>query len=627
MKILRWLVPLALLAASGALAHEHAPRVLSPHTADAYSMKTFAQFPRWRELEGDAKVWEVYKYLADTRTGIFPMGAGAWEGKDNVYDFGFIRDPVKMINVYTAGYCDMLGPTMAGIMHDMGIGPSRTLNLPGWGHVVAEVFYGGMWHYLDLDVRAAFRRPDGTLASLEDAQHDPSLWRGPNSPLFFPLDNLEETRKVYAATAVQVRHGVNMGGHTMDYTLRRGETFIRWWKPQEDRWNHHESYNKSPHPRRLLEEEPRGPKCKHPSFTIHTHGNGRFVYAPDLSNASGDFEDGVYDSKNVRPGPAGLALAGPGGGYAVFEVRSPYVIVPRVGRFETTDDDVEASVVKLDARGVGVAVSLDNGLTWVAPASLDLTPLVSGRYGYLLRLDWKEEKAVVRSLEITTWVQVHPASLPSLRKGRNAMTYVTGDHYGLDTHVVEIRTNGSDREDFLKVLSDPPQEFDPARTTNRAHGSFVARVTAPPGMKIAWFSGGGAFTALQGEAAPRTRNAMAWATDPAGPFQEFYRAQVPAGQSHWHYNADVEVKMETPAPTVYLRYTGDPGVNTLRIYAHCVEDRPSRPTPVRITHAWREKGERRTAAMFLEKPGPYEVTTQEDPEDESVEMAVPSSRP
>ncbi|GAH64603.1 unnamed protein product, partial [marine sediment metagenome] len=65
-----------------AVAAEHAPRVLSPHNADAYSMKTFAQFYRWKDLTGDAKVYEVFKYLVDKRTGIFPMGAGAWEGTD-----------------------------------------------------------------------------------------------------------------------------------------------------------------------------------------------------------------------------------------------------------------------------------------------------------------------------------------------------------------------------------------------------------------------------------------------------------------------------------------------------------------------------------------------------------------
>src|ERR1051326_7809263 len=198
----RFVLVALLAAAPSALAHEHAPRILSPHNADAYSMKTFAEFPRWRDLKGDAKFYEIYRYLADRRTGIFPMGVGAWEGNDPVYEFGFIRDPVKMINVYSVGYCDMLGPTMAGVMKDAGIGPSRTLNLPGWGHLVAGVFYDGKWHYLDLDVRAAFRRDDGSLASMDEAKKDDSLWKGPNSPLFFPLDDLEKTRKLYAATPV-----------------------------------------------------------------------------------------------------------------------------------------------------------------------------------------------------------------------------------------------------------------------------------------------------------------------------------------------------------------------------------------------------------------------------------------
>jgi hypothetical protein len=603
-------------------AREHAPRVLSPHHADAYSMRSFAQFPRWRDLHGDAKVYEIFKYLADRRTGIYPMGAGAWEGKDPVYEFGYIRDPVKMINVYSVGYCDMLGPTMAGIMLDMGIGPSRTLNLPGWGHVVAETFYDGKWHYLDLDVRAVFRRPDGSLASMDEAKRDDSLWAGGNSPLFFPLDDLQRTRKVYAETPVQIRHGVNMGGHTMDYVLRQGETFTRWWQPHGDRWNHHDAYNKAPFPRSLLEQEPRGPKCKHASFTIHTRGNGRFVYAPNLSERSSDFADGAYDARGVRPSAAGLA----GQGYAIFEVRSPYVIVPRVGSFDTAADDAEASVVTLDGNGVSASVSLDNGLTWLpAPASLDLTPLVSRRYGYLLKLDFAEATSVLRKLAITTWVQVHPASLPALRKGTNEMRYVTGDHYGLNTQVVEICTNGSDRDDFLKYLAQPPSDFDAARTTNRARGQFVAKVTAPPGMKIAWLSGGGAFMTHQGDAAPKTANAMAWSTHLAGPFHEFYKADVPAGQSHWHYNADVEIKLPRPAKTLVIRYTGDPGVNNLRIYAHCLADEPSKRSPMTITHAWREAGVLKSKTVRLEQPGSYEIAAADDPVDEYLELAIPSA--
>ena len=117
---------------------------------------------------------------------------------------------------------------------------------------------------------------------------------------------------------------------------------------------------------------------------------------------------------------------------------------------------------------------------------------------------------------------------------------------------------------------------------------------------------------------------MAWSGDRAGPFIEFYRASVPEGQSHWHYNADVEVRLPTPTKAVLIRYTGDPGVNNLRIYAHCLADVPTRRSPVVITHAWREGSLPKTKSVRLGGPGRYEITTVAEPVDESVELAVPS---
>ncbi len=620
------LTTLVLIPAAAAAGREYAPRVLSPHNADAYSMKTFARYHRWKDLAGDAKVYEVYKYLADRRTGIFPMGAGAWEGNDVMYDYGYIRDPVKMINVYTVGYCDMLGPTMEGVMKHMGIGPARTVNLPGLHHVVCEVFYGDKWHYLDLDLRGVFRRPDGSLASLEEARKDASLWKGPRGPLFFPLDDLNALRRQYEQSPVHYRHSVCMGGHTMDYVLRRGETFTRWWRPQQDRWNHHASYHEGAR-RQVLERPPKGPKCKHPSFTVHGHGNGRFVYRPDLTRRA-DFADGAYAASNAAPGPKGLTPTKSGPGHVIFEVRSPYVIVPRVGKYETTDDDTEASVVKIDARGAGLSVSTDNGLTWkpveARDGSVDLTPHVARTYGYLLKIDLAAG-SVVRSLEITTWVQLHPASLPSLRRGTNSMRYVSGDHYGLNTRVVEIRPNGADKEDLLKHCSHRPSDYDPARKTSRIQGRFVVKVPAPPGTKVAWFSGGGNFATHQGGAATGTANTMAWAADEPAGFRQFYEAKVPAGQGHWHYNADVEVRLPKPAKTVYLEYVGKPAVNNVRIYAHCVEDRPVPATPVVVTHRWTEKGAEKTRTVTLETDeGGYEIVCEDDPTDVSIELSVPS---
>src|SRR5262249_28809633 len=213
-------------------------------------------------------------------------------------------------------------------------------------------------------VRAAFRGPAGSLASMADARSDPALWKGPRGPRFFPLDPLDEVRKVYQKTPVRHQYHFHSAGHTTSYVLRQGETFTRWWQPQGGRWNHSERYHQDPYFRQLFERPPRGPKCKHTGWTAHAHGNGCFVYAPNLTARSSDFEDGVHDQNNVEPSAAGLTLKEAGRGHAVFEVRSPYVIVPRVGKPETTEDDREASVVELDASGARLMVSLNNGLSW-----------------------------------------------------------------------------------------------------------------------------------------------------------------------------------------------------------------------------------------------------------------------
>jgi hypothetical protein len=593
-------------------------------------MLTFAQFPHWRDLKGDARAWAVFQYLTDERTGLFPLGQPVREGGDVLEEYRQIRDPVKLINVYGYGYCGILGPTIAGVCEQMGIGPSRTLTLPGWHHVVGETFYDGAWHYLDLDVRAAFRRADGRLASMVEAQRDDVLWRQSDRRLFFPLDPIDQVRETYRTTPVNHYYGHHYSGHTMDYILRQGETLTRWWTPQQGRWHHDAAYHEDEYFRGLFQREPRGPKCKHAGWTIHTHGNGRFVYRPDLTSRSSDFDDGVYDFDNVVVSPNGLTLQKPGRGFAIFEVRSPYVIVPLVGDMTTTADDREASVVKLDATGAHLAVSIDNGLTWIdSPDNrreYDLTSHVSGRYAYLLKLSLAGQpaEALVRNLDITTWVQLAPASLPGLRNGVNRMEFRNGDHYGLQTRVTEIHPNGNDRSELLKYLHEPPADYDPARKTERIKGELLVKVQAPPRSKIAWFSAGGNFNAQQGEAAGQTRNRMEYALEAPRDFTEFYRADVPAGQAHWHYNADRVLKLNAPSRKVYLRYTGDPGVNNVRIYAHSVDDVPAVESPVVITHEWSENGERKSKSVTLDDAGTYEVVTHVDSENVSIEMSVPS---
>jgi len=208
------------------------------------------------------------------------------------------------------------------------------------------------------------------------------------------------------------------------------------------------------------------------------------------------------------------------------------------------------------------------------------------------------------------------------------MRLVTGDHHGLPTRVVEIAPSLARPDEFLKYVIEPPKDYDPARRTSRVRGAFVVKMQAPPRAKIAWFSAGASFQAHQGEAATNTRNAMAYAVDEPNNFQEIYRADVPADQSHWNYNADHEVKLDRPARAVFVRYHADPGLNNIRLYAHCLDDPPRKTAiPFIITHHWTENRLPKSKQVTLERPDEYGIITTADPLSESIEFAVPSSPP
>jgi hypothetical protein len=632
----RQVVDAAQISSEESLACVYAPRILAPGIADMYSLRTFAQFDRWRDLSGDAKAYEVYRYLADTHTGLFHMNVVA-EGEDALSEFVEIRDPVKILNVYGYAYCGILGPTMAGICEGIGLGPARTVVLPGWSHVAAETYYEKEWHYLDLDVRAVFRRPDGRLASLAEARKDPSLWRD-QGPLFFPNDPLDATRAVYEKTTVEPYYGFQQTGHTMDYVLRPGERLTRWWQPQGGRWHHLAEYNDQPWLRRLLESPPRGPKPNHPDFTVYNHGNGRFIYEPQLTDAYADFAQGVEAHSNVMATSDGLRPRQPGSGAAEFEVRSPYIIVPCVGELDRRDDDTQAAILEWNGRHVSWDISCDNGLTWSpieareeqatddASTTIDLTRWVSGRYGYRLRctLGGDAGDACLRRMKITTWVQLAPASLPALRRGRNAMRLVTGDHYGLSTRVVEVRSRAGDPNQLHKYLVAPPEDYDPTRTTARIRGPVTVKVTPPLGTRVAWFTATGQFATHQQAAAAQTRNSMAYAVGDTEEFETIYAADVPTYTQHWHYNAAREVMLDVPAEVLRVRYTGDPALNNFAVYAHCLSTRPLLSLPLEVTHCWTENGEPKQFRTTLSQPGEYEVVVSGEPVNESVDMAVSS---
>ncbi len=629
------LLVLSLVAAPRASAVVTCIRVTSEHTADTTDLQRFRQFGQWKDKTGNELALAVWKYLSDYETGVYHFYE-VLDGPDSFDEYAMVREPLKILNVYNMGYCAIFGPVLDGIFQGMGFEQGRAFGLEKWNHSATEIWYDGGWHYLDVDVRGVLLDPTGTIASLQQARQDRSLWVNPakRAQPFFPKDSDPgKLFEIYRDSPVHYYYRGFQGSHTMDFYLRRGESFTRWWTPQGGRWHHLPRYSQTQWVRELIATPPVGMKPNHRDFTRWNHGNGLFHYAPNLSDDSTDFRDGAYAVRNLAVGEGGLQLVKSGEAEVVFEVFTPYIIVAKINDLDDPNDDAEASVVTIDAAvPLDLAVSLDHGLTWRQGAkvrsggnAVDLTRLVKGAYGYLLKLSMAGDKgqAAINSLSIDTWVQVAPISLPRLKKGENHLRYDIGDRYGLKTIPMLVNPDTSDPGDLEKHLVAMPGDYDPRRDTCRIRGEAILRLSAPPGMKIGWLSAGATFRTDQGEQAARTNNRIAYAVGEPRDFKEVYRSLVPTWVNHWRYNWDTDIRLDRPAEVVYVRFHGDPGLNTMRACLHLLP-KESPTTRVQVTHEYLMDGHAYRRVQNLAGPAAYTIDCEGDPENVSVTIAAPS---
>ncbi|MBN2313436.1 MAG: hypothetical protein JXM79_05865 [Sedimentisphaerales bacterium] len=606
-------------------------RLTCDHIADTTDLKRFRQFHQWKDKTGNELALAIWKYLSDYETGLYHFNE-ILEGPDPFDEYATVRDPLKILNTYNMAYCGIFGPVTDGIFQGVGFTRGRSFGLVAWNHCATEVWYDNAWHYFDVDVRGALVRPDGIVAGLAEAQSNRDLWTNPPSNItpFFPKDpDKAKIFDIYKDSDVYFYYRWFEAGHTMDFYLRRGESFTRFWTPQGGCWNHQPRYAKTKWIRNLIEQKPRGPKPNHREFTPWNHGNGLFDYQPILTKNSTDFADGYYDVKNLRPGKNGLEIIRSGQAEVTFEVFTPYIIVPKINDLDDPNDDCEASVVTVNGpKPVEVWISLDHGLSWLAAgktqSSLDLTPFVKKTYGYLLKLKTSGAAGLtaINFLNIKTWVQVAPTSLPALKKGKTRFHYDIGDRYNQQTIPMLVKPNTADPEDLKKYALKMPNDYDPNRHTCRIRGEFIVRLTAPPGMKIAWFTIGGTFRTEQGEYAKNTDNRIAYAINNPKGFQEIYRSDVPTWVNHWRYNWDGDVVLSEPANEVFVKYTAHTGLNTIRACLHLLPERlPDRN--INITHTYRIDGQLKQTENMFTGPATYTIECAGEPENVSVTLEAP----
>ena len=389
----------------------------------------------------------------------------------------------------------------------------------------------------------------------------------------------------------------------MGFVLRPGERMIRYFHPEPDGLNYlpykltNNGWEEFPH-------EPAG----YPVFTK-------------------DGPRSQKDSRRWATGAIEYRPPSPDGAAAVFEVRSPYVII-----------DAEFQMdLQLGSENDSVAMetSTDDGRTWLkaghlqgvhtgawqaSPEELTRTAhgrrtAVSGRYGYLVRLT-KTGGARINDLLLTTRFQLNPRTLPALKAGRNELIYTAGPWREQRTLFTEAARAGEVAEKVVnaRYVSSGGQGYWaplPGKTAE-----FVFRVFGRPGETLSGFRAGGRFLDLSSGRAPDKLTAevrrvtplpsedaeasISWGACPDGPFREIWSYSPPA---EWK-DGDVidrllpwpEVDREVAVDgleEVCVRYrTKGLAVDDFRL---TVETTPNGGrSPLMVTHLWRENGAARS---------------------------------
>lgn len=614
----------------------YSPWVLSEHTADTRDEMRFAADPRWATLEGQERALAVWRYLTSRETGTWHF-SDMYEGSDPHWESKLVKDPTKLLNVYGFGVCTMHACLIEGLYEALGFGV-RQMEFGGY-HRTAEVAWEGSWHYLDVDERAYLVNEQGRVVSVTEATGRPELWdlSAQRVSPFYPQNGGVRGISELAKHGPPVAHWHwRVLGHTMDFTLRPGESLTRWWRGLGkwrvcDAWLTKNTLD-------ILEREPRGPKCGR-SISLHnSYGNGVFVYEPRLSAGYADFAEGVYRRGGVVLDDGGLVPEGPAGGFAEWRVRSPYVIAGEPGALTDPDDDRGAAAVELTARGpVAVSVSTDQGRHWgqvwrgmcAGAHVLDLTRWVQGRYEYHVRVELQGGPAESRlsALRLTTWVQVAPASLPRLAAGENRLWFTWGDGHGWPTEMIAIEPEFSDPADLRRWEVDVEGRYRSDERTMRAAGPVTVCIEPLVGAKLRWLHLGAAFNAHHAGSRP---DRILYSLDPAAGWQVVHEETPPDWNQHWYYNAEADLVLAEPAARVWVRLEPATAANALRVYGHCQPEGARQGGPVIVTHRYRERGELVERSFTFTAPQEYRILCEGEPENDSVTMAVPSrpvSRP
>ena len=377
---------------------------------------------RWRTMEDI--VGEIMSAL--------PAGASERERARAVWEFqrhhrfhattgdAEVDDPVKMLNVYGYTLCGDDAQVIADIWRAAGF---KTRRGRPQGHCTTEVFYDGAWHLLDGDENIiCLLRDNETIAQEAEIVRDHDLMKRTHTYGILAADSRD--RDEFSASLTVYEGDDRSGdwnshiGHTMDYTLRPGES-IEW------RWDHREKAHGIWEGQSLL--------TGWGETAWARHANGYWRYEPNVARrpfreASPDAEGlTTYVTRSPRLHPA--ASGAPG--HIVIPMTAPYVMVG--GRVTLKGVRAGDGGIALSFAEVGGQYSLVGEVTEAGPTDLEFDldeRFPTGgppHYQYLLKLEMAANGAAdavgIDGILIENDLQMAQLALPGLTLGENVIEY------------------------------------------------------------------------------------------------------------------------------------------------------------------------------------------------------------
>lgn len=374
------------------------------------------------------------------------------------------HDPIEDFNVYGYGQCCCASANIEALARYIG------LEARGWGitgHSVPEISVGGHWCMFDASLINYFKKPDGSIAGVEEIGSSIDDWLSTHPNL---QENEGKLRQMmlndgwkngpaivaggtgyddngwlpaathgWYSTLSEFGHPKKnfiydygcAAGYEVNLQLRPGETITRNWSNKGLHVNMEDGGTPGCLNMRVGEDQLRY-SPRYGDLAPGRIGNGTVEWNVPLNEAA--LLKTALDVENLATAPGGIIQVQDPTSPGAFVLRMPSSYVYLGGKV-TLDPVVGAGGL------VSVSYSENNGLDWRPIGSfstsgrqtIDLKPLIFRRYDYRLKFVLSGKGTALRSLRIDEDIQHSQRPLPALDKGDTRIHFTAGPQEGTIT--------------------------------------------------------------------------------------------------------------------------------------------------------------------------------------------------